>query len=149
MKLTRRSDYAVRVLMYLGLNADRRCTVPEIAAAYGISERHLVQVVRRLGRCGFVETAQGRNGGLRLALPPDEIGLGAVVRAAEPDFRLAECFARDGADACAISGACALTGVLETALEAFMGVLDRHTLADLLAPSDALRRALAAFDRGR
>ena len=149
MQLTRRSDYAVRVLLHLGLNGRRRCTVPEIAAAHGISRSHLVHVVHLLGRCGFVATVQGRNGGLQLALPPSQINIGAVIRATEPDFRLAECFPGDPPDSCAISGACALTGVLETALSAFLDVLDRYTLADLLAPADALNRALAAFDRAR
>lgn len=149
MQLTRHSDYAVRVLVHLGLNGHRRCTVPEIASAYGISESHLTKVVHQLGRNGFVATARGRNGGLQLALPPDEIDLGTVFRATEPDFHLAECFAGAGSNSCAISGTCVLTGVLEAALEAFLGVLDRHTLADLLTPADALRSRLAAIERAR
>ena len=144
MQLTQYSDYALRALIYLGLNGDRRCTVGEIAGAYGVSENHLMKVVHRLGRAGFVATTRGRNGGLELAMAPAEIGIGAVFRATEGNFDLVECFADGTRNGCPISGPCALTHVLETALDAFLDVLDRHTLEDLLRPRDALKLIFAA-----
>ena len=144
MQLTQYSDYALRALIYLGVNRGRRCTVGEIAGAYGISENHLTKVVHRLGRAGFVATTRGRNGGLELAMAPGEIGIGAVFRATEGSFDLVECFADGKENGCSISGPCALTHVLETALDAFLDVLDRHTLEDLLRPRDALKLVFAA-----
>ena len=144
MQLTQYSDYALRALIYLGVNRDRRCTVGEIAGAYGISENHLTKVVHRLGRAGFVATTRGRNGGLELAMAPGEIGIGAVFRATEGNCDLVECFADGKGNGCPISGPCALTHVLETALDAFLDVLDRHTLEDLLRPRDALKLIFAA-----
>lgn len=144
MQLTRYSDYALRALIYLGLNGGRRCTAGEIADAYGISENHLTKVVHRLGREGFVTTVRGRKGGLELAMPPGEIGLGAVFRATEGNFALVECFAEGEKNGCPISGPCALTHVLEAALDAFLDVLDRHTLEDLLKPRHALNLIFAA-----
>ena len=144
MQLTRYSDYSLRALIYLGLNADRRCTVREIADAYGISENHLMKIVHGLGRAGYVTTARGRNGGIRLAMPAGEIGLGQVFRATEGNFDLVECFAAGERNTCPIAGPCVLTHVLETALQAFLDVLDRHTLEDLLKPRNALQRILAA-----
>ena len=147
MQLTRFSDYSLRALIYLGLNAHRRCTIREIADAYGISENHLMKLIHRLGQKGFIVTTRGRNGGLELAMPASEINLGEVFRATEGKLHLVECFADGEKNACPISGPCVLTHVLETALQAFLDVLDRHTLEDLLKPADALNRILAARDR--
>ena len=143
MQLTRYSDYSLRTLIYLGLNRDRRCTIREIADAYGISENHLMKLVHQLGREGFVRTIRGKKGGLELAMPAREIGVGAVFRAMEGNFHLVECF-KEGGNTCPIAGPCVLSGVLDEALQAFMEVLDRHTLEDLLAPSHALSRIFAA-----
>ena len=92
MQLTRYSDYSLRTLIYLGLNRDRRCTIREIADAYGISENHLMKLVHQLGREGFVRTTRGKKGGLELAMPAREISVGAVFRAMEGNFHLVECF---------------------------------------------------------
>ncbi len=132
MQLTRYSDYALRVLIYLAVEPERRATIDEIARSYGISKTHLMKVVHQLGLRGFVETLRGRGGGLRLARAPHEISVGEVVRATEENLALTECF--DAAtSACVIESACGLRGVLDEALGAFLDVLDRYTLADLVA----------------
>ena len=138
MRLTLHSDYALRVLMYLGLRGGERASVEEIARAYGISAHHLTKVVQRLSRGGFVETLRGRGGGLRLARPPEEIRIGAVFRCTEEDLALVGCFTDPRA--CAIAGACGLQPLLGEALGAFLAVLDRATLADLIRS----RRAMMA-----
>ena len=143
MQLTRFSDYSLRALIYLGMNRHRRCTIREIAKAYGISENHLMKLIHHLGRNGFIATTRGKNGGLELARPAHEISVGAVLRAMEGNFHLVECFKEDG-NSCPIAGPCVLSRVLDEALQAFLEVLDRHTLEDLLAPSYALGRILAA-----
>jgi Rrf2 family nitric oxide-sensitive transcriptional repressor len=126
MRLTRYTDYALRVLLYLGAQPDRICSIAEIARAYGISQNHLMKVAHDLGKAGYVEGVRGRSGGIRLAKPADRISVGAVVRRTEEGFDLADC------GSCVISPACGLSGVLSEALTAFMAVLDRYTLADLL-----------------
>lgn len=132
MQLTRYSDYSLRVLVYLALRPERRATVEEIAGAYGISRAHLMKVVHQMGRGGFLETVRGRGGGLRLARAPEEIGVGEVIRYTEERMDLVECFEPE-ASHCRIEPACRLRGVLEEALGAFLGTLDRYTLADLVA----------------
>ncbi|KAB1074058.1 Rrf2 family transcriptional regulator [Methylobacterium planeticum] len=129
MRLTRYTDYALRTLIYLGLHEPQQSSIAQIARAYGISENHLTKVVHQLGRLGLVRTSRGRGGGLRLGKPPGEIVVGAVVRQTEDDLALVECFATG---ACAITAPCRLKHVLGEALAAFLAVLDRYTLADLL-----------------
>jgi Rrf2 family nitric oxide-sensitive transcriptional repressor len=131
MRLTYYTDYALRVLIYLGVDRQRTVTIREVARCYGISRSHLMKVVHQLGTWGYVSTLRGKGGGLRLALPPEQINLGAVVRRAEANFALVECF--DPAhNHCCITPACTLKTVLYEALESFLTTLDRYTLADLL-----------------
>jgi Rrf2 family nitric oxide-sensitive transcriptional repressor len=130
MRLTNFSDYALRVLMYAAAHRDRLITIEETAQVYSISRAHLMKVVNQLTRAGFLVAVRGRSGGLKLARPPEQVGLGDVVRATEPDFTMVECFGSD--NQCLIAQRCRLRGILKEALNAFVGTLDRHTLADLI-----------------
>jgi len=130
MRLTAMTDYAIRLLMYVGSHPGRLCTIGEIAQAYRISEPHLMKITHRLGQRGWIETIRGRNGGMRLALAPAEIRLGAVMRDTETDFEMVECFGTG--NTCTLSGQCRLTGVIDGALKAFLRHMDDYTLADIL-----------------
>lgn len=141
MRLTSFTDYALRLLIHLGRDADRLCTIAEVARQHGISQSHLTKVTHLLAQAGLVETQRGRGGGMRLARPAATITLGEVVRLTETDFALVDCFS--GAAACRFDGACGLAGVLDGALAAFLETLDRRTLADVLphpAPVVRLQR---------
>lgn len=141
MRLTVLSDYSLRVLMYLGVHDDRLCTISEIAQSYGISENHLMKVVNRLSRSGFIEAVRGRGGGIRLAEAPQAITLGDVLRATEEDFQLVECFGEE--NRCRVSGPCRLKHALRQGLKAYFAELDRWTLADIVSNRRALRAALS------
>lgn len=135
MRLTSFSDYALRVLMYAHASEERLVTIEETANTYAISRAHLMKVVNILTREGFLRGVRGRAGGFTLARPADQINLGAVIRATEPDFALVECFNPD--NRCAISTVCGLPVILNEALGAFVDIFDRHTLADIaLKPAD-------------
>ncbi|MCX2561674.1 Rrf2 family transcriptional regulator [Acetobacter farinalis] len=142
MRLTLHSDYALRTLLYLGVHSGWRVSIHEVAQVYGISENHLVKVIHHLGRGGFVDTLRGRNGGLMLARPAEQICLGDVVRHTEDDMALVGCMTEPGKESgragedCLLARACTLRGVLGEALGAFMAVLDNRTLADLLRPGE-------------
>jgi len=141
MRLTTFSDYTLRVLMYLALDRTRLATIPEIASAYDISQNHLMKVVHQLARAGIVESVRGKGGGIRLALAPEAIRIGEVVRATEGDAPIVECLSGDP-HACRIAGACKLTRVLVDAFEALFETLDRYTLADLTSHRKALASIL-------
>ena len=132
MKLSSYSDYALRILMYLPVRPDAQPTIAEIAEHYAISRNHLMKVAHHLGVGGYIHTVRGRGGGLRLAKPADQIRIGDVVRLTEHDLAVAECMGEGNAGGgCRLTPSCALKGVLGEALQAFLGVLDDYTLADI------------------
>jgi len=140
MKLTRFTDYALRVLIYLGLQQDGRVTIREISDAYDISRNHLMKVVSNLTRLGYLDARRGPGGGLSLARPASEINIAAVVRDMEEDMNIVNCFAPDGT--CTIKPACRLRGVLSEAMNAFVGTLESYNLQDLLEPRKPVAKLL-------
>ncbi|HEX5327158.1 MAG TPA: Rrf2 family transcriptional regulator [Acetobacteraceae bacterium] len=140
MRLTSFTDYTLRALIYLGLHGSELTTIADIAAAYDISANHLMKVVHQLALAGDVETVRGQHGGIRLARAPEAINIGRVVRRSEADLELVECFGAAGC--CAIQECCVLKGAVAEALAAFLRVLDRYTLADLIAPRQRLAELL-------
>ncbi len=140
MKLNLQTDYALRVLIYVGTNGEGLSTIQAIADAYDISKAHLMKVVHRLGKAGYLDTVRGKNGGMRLARAPGTIRIGDVVRSIEEDLAVVGCLGE--ADYCRIQGPCVLLHALKDATDAFLAVLDGYTLADLLRPRNALARLL-------
>jgi Rrf2 family nitric oxide-sensitive transcriptional repressor len=141
MKLTAFTDYSLRVLMYLAADPTQRATIAEIAAAFDISENHLVKVVHFLGKQGWIETLRGKGGGIQLAMAPDAINVGRVVRDTEGSALPAECFLPEGG-ACILTPMCRLKNVLAEAVKAFYFVLDKYTLADISKNRQALAKVL-------
>ncbi|MGH1592150.1 Rrf2 family transcriptional regulator [Methylobacterium phyllosphaerae] len=133
MRLTRYTDYALRTLIYVGLHEPEQSSIAAIARAYGISENHLNKVVHQLGRLGLIRTIRGRGAVSGWQSRRGRSSSVAVVRQTEDDLALVECF---GGGACAITAPCRLRRVLGEALAAFLAVLDRYTLADLLGSPD-------------
>jgi Rrf2 family transcriptional regulator, nitric oxide-sensitive transcriptional repressor len=145
MRLTRHTDYALRLLMLLALEPNGAHTIEAVARRYRISRNHATKVAQTLIRAGFIGGARGRGGGLWLKRSPESLNLGAVVRATEESLALVECFDAKH-NACVVAPACGLRAPLRTALNAFLAVLDGYSLADLVeAPSAAqrMRRLLA------
>ncbi len=141
MRLTAFTDYSLRVLIYLAADTTRRATIAEIAAAYEVSENHLVKVVHFLGKHGWIETVRGKGGGILLARAPAQIKVGRVVRDTEGAAQPAECFSEDGGN-CVIANSCRLKNVLGEAVRAFYTVLDGYTLEDIARQRAALGKVL-------
>ena len=135
MRLTTFSDYTLRVLMFLAVERDRLATIPEIAAAYGISENHLMKVVHQLARSGVIESVRGKGGGIRLMRDPAEIRLGQIVRTSEGPSAIVECLS-DQSETCKIVPACRLAPILVRAFDELYATLDEYSLADLVNKPD-------------
>lgn len=140
MQLTKHTDYSLRVLMYLALDPGGLGTITDIAERYGISKNHLVKIVHKLARLGYIETVQGRGGGIRLGLPADEISVGDVIRVMENTLNLIDC----AANACPLMPACKLKLALDKATTAFLDVLDEYTIADATKNRQQLLRLIGA-----
>ena len=141
MRLTRQTNYAIRILMYCAANEGRLSRIPEIAAAYTVSELFLFKILQPLVEHKLVETVRGRNGGVRLGRPADQITLFDVVRVTEESFAMAECFENDAAE-CPLIDSCGLNAALREALGAFFAVLERHTIDDLVKARPNVRSLL-------
>lgn len=136
VQLTRHTNHALRLLMYCAAHGagpqGPTVRLADAAQFYGLSPAFLHKVMQGLAARGYVRTARGRNGGVRLARDAGAIRLGDVVRDTEDRFELADCF-RDDAD-CPLQASCNLSRTLHRALDAFFAVLDEVTIADLTGP---------------
>jgi len=141
MRLTTRTNLAMRTLMFCAANPDRIVRKHEVAETCNASENHLAQVIHLLAQKGYLHTIRGRSGGLMLARAAESIRVGEVFRAFEATLPFAECFA--GSDCnCPLVGSCRLKCVLAEALDAFYAKLDSVTLADLMAGNKDLQNLL-------
>lgn len=131
MQLTRNSDYSVRVLLFLGLHQDRRISMLELSQAHGISRDNAVKLVRKLASGGWAKTIRGRKGGVSLALPPNKINIGEVIRHTEPGPLLQGWQNGSRSNEIPVS-ARRLSELLDKAFEEFYAVLQTQSLADLL-----------------
>ena len=123
--------------MMLAVENDRLHTIEEISNRYKLSRNHMMKVSHTLVAGGFLTPVRGRNGGLKLAMPPEDMILGKVIRVTEDNFNLVECF--DAArNKCVISDKCGLRGPLELALKAFIETLDQYTIKDLVKAPGSL-----------
>jgi Rrf2 family iron-responsive transcriptional regulator len=141
MRLTRQTNYAVRMLMYCAANDGKLSRIPEIARAYGVSELFLFKILQPLVEHGLVETVRGRNGGVRLGRAAQDISLFDVVRVTEENFAMAECFENDATE-CPLVDSCALNSALREALNAFFAVLMKYSIADLVKARPNVRHLL-------
>jgi Rrf2 family nitric oxide-sensitive transcriptional repressor len=141
MRLTLHSDFALRVLIKVGVDNGKLTTINAIAQSFGISKSHLMKVVNDLSRKGYLDTVRGRNGGIRLKREPRDINIGQVVRDTEDQLDVIGCLEHKGY--CQIERVCVLRGALRNATEAFLAVLDGHTLADLIKPQRVLSSLLS------
>ena len=142
MRLTTRTNLAMRTLMYCAVNPDRVVRKHEIAETCGASENHLAQVIHLLARNGFLKTTRGRSGGLVLKGKPETIKVGAVFRTFEGVLPFTDCSEPGGN--CPLVAVCRLKCVLADAVEGFYASLDKVSLAELVNGNTGLKELLAA-----
>ena len=143
MRITKRTNIALRVLMYCAVNEGRLVTKSQIATDCNSSENHLAQVINQLGELGYISTHRGRNGGIELGRAAHDIQIGDVFRAIESGVPLAECFA-DADNTCPLVEGCRLRGAIAAAAEAFYRHLDTVTLDSLVCGNTVLEHIFNA-----
>jgi Rrf2 family nitric oxide-sensitive transcriptional repressor len=135
------TDYALRVLIYVGAHPDEPIGAATIAAAYRISVDHVAKAAKALTRHGLLRATRGARGGVELAKPAREIRLGDVVRLFEAGRGPVECL-REGGAACRIEPGCRLRRAFQRAEAAFYRELDAHSLEELVENRAPLLRLL-------
>ncbi len=141
VRITKRTNIAVRLLMFCAANQDRLVTKAEIADCCNISENHLAQVINQLSQLNYLHTQRGRNGGMTLARGAETIRIGDVFRDIEGDLPIAECFA-DADNTCPLVAHCRLKLALADAAQAFYAHLDEITLESLICDNEDLLKIL-------
>lgn len=141
MRITKRTNIAIRLLMYCAAHEDRLVTKAEVAGACNVSENHLAQVINQLSQLSYLQTLRGRNGGLTLGRPANQIRIGDVFREVEGGLPLTECFA-DADNSCPLTEACRLRVALRDAAEAFYSSLDDISLHALVCDNMDLMKLL-------
>jgi len=140
MRITMRTNLAIRTLMFCAVNPQVTVRKSDIAAACNASEHHLAQVIRTLGHHGFIDATRGRNGGLQLMRQPSSINIGSVFRIFESDLPFAECFS--ASNTCPLVDVCWLRDAISNAVDAFYRSLDNVLLSDLIDGNDRLAELL-------
>lgn len=139
MRITNFTDFGLRTLIYLAcLPEGQLSNITEVSKAYNSSQNHMTKVIGQLRKSGYIEALRGKGGGIRLAMPPEKITIGQVIKELE--------FHNDGMDctstSCPLLPLCKLKIGLSEALEDFFISMDRYTLADLVTDKDAISKIL-------
>ncbi len=97
LRINRQTDYAVRVLLALAKHPlGTRLSTAEVRDEMLIPKSVSLRVVADLARGGFIETFPGRDGGIKLARPAEEINLLQVTEHFEANFSVSECIHAKG-----------------------------------------------------
>ena len=129
MQLTKHTDYAFRVLIYLAMKpADTLATIQEIAEYFDISRNHMMKIVQKLANAGFVHSIRGKQGGIKLGKPTEEINLRAIVELMEATLKPIDCTSQP----CRLNPGCGLKSILFTGQKQYMDYIGQYTMADLV-----------------
>ena len=139
MKITAQEEYGLRCLLKVAQAADgNSLTLPEIAAAEGLSVPYAAKLLSVLRQGGFLDSVRGRAGGYRLAMPPEKIGLGSLLLTLgeplfdEPSYCEKHAGTAEGVSSCVHHSACSLRALWHTLEQWMRHSLDQITLADLM-----------------
>ncbi|WP_373079580.1 Rrf2 family transcriptional regulator [Zhongshania sp.] len=140
MQLTKQTDFAFRILLYLGqLPEGELANIKAICEFYGISQNHIAKVVVKLTKLGYLASVRGHGGGIRLAVQPAAINLASVIEDFETSLKPVNC----DTPPCRIAASCQLKGLLFEATNAFMNTMRQRTLADILPKQISAASSLA------
>ncbi|MBR9728575.1 Rrf2 family transcriptional regulator [Shewanella intestini] len=141
MKLTRYTDFGIRILMYVAMQPEREVLfrISEVTEVFELSSNHVAKIIHHLGKLGYIQTIRGKSGGFKLAVEASEINLGTLVGQLENSLAPIDC----NEPRCRFTSACAFKGILGKALAAYMAVLAQYTLADIVANKEELISTLS------
>lgn len=129
MQLNKFTDIGLRVLMYLSQpRVDQPVTIDEIATTFDLPRNHLIKVITRLNKLGWIKTTRGRHGGLELNPESMQLRIGDILRELENTTELINC----EKPLCQFHGNCLLKGALQNGLESFYAHMNQYRLLDIV-----------------
>lgn len=132
MKLSKKSDYALRAMIYLAMNYQKRTLqIKEISAKEKIPQKFLENILLTLRKVGFLNSKMGLKGGYELARSPDLITLGEVIRALDGAIAPVDCVSQMSYKKCSEEVTCVIRSVMMDVRNAITDVLDTMTFADM------------------
>nr|WP_317357398.1 Rrf2 family transcriptional regulator [uncultured Tyzzerella sp.] len=131
MNLSKFTDYSFRTLIYLSNNSKNLYTVEELSKNLNISENHIKKIVHALAKEGYILSTKGRNGGIKLAKPPESINLKEVLLFCEDFSKVIEC--KKNSIYCTYnSERCLIKNIVNMATEKFIQEFSKYNLSDVL-----------------
>ncbi len=125
-----RTQYGIRALAYLARRPGWEAVGAEIAEAETISPKYLEGILTRLAAAGLIRSERGKNGGYRLAKPPNGIVMAEVVAALDGEVRPVDCV--DALGVCDHDSSCRSRKFWIGLKAAIDGYLGNRTLADII-----------------
>ncbi len=129
-KITRKVDFAIRGMLFLGSHLDGKASLDEIAEAEAIPKPFLGKILQALSKKGLIRSLKGPSGGYMLLRPLDNITLLDVIEAVEGEISLNRCLVEGGG--CPKNGYCAAHTVWMECQEGLISILKGHTIRTLV-----------------
>ena len=129
MKLSNTSEYALRILIYMGKDFQRLYSAKQLVEALKISDKYLRRLMTDLTKSGIVVSVQGRDGGYVIAKKPEQIKLADIIEAMEGMDKYTGCLL--GFENCSDEKPCALHSSLGSIREEFFRVFTQKSLKDM------------------
>lgn len=138
MRISTKGRYALRLMLDLALHdTGENIVLKTIAKRQNISEKYLEQIIGILTKAGFVKSVRGSSGGYRLAREPEEYTVGDILRLTEGSLAPVACV-EEGVETCPKADRCVTLTLWKEFNDAINGIVDRVTLADLVARSETM-----------
>ena len=137
MKLSRRTDYALRAMTFLAIHPqDGPHSIAEISRAEKIPKEFTAKVLKELCRTGFIRSRLGPRGGYRLARPAEEITVLEIIEALDGPLAINDCLAEPGF--CEQTPGCRMHILFRKVNDTMKDILGSATVADIVREGEPL-----------
>ena len=149
MKISATEEYGLRILLRIASAGDAGMSIPQVSAAEGLSEPYTGKLTRLLRMSGFIKSTRGQKGGYVLAQPPEQIQIGAVLRALDGSlFDEKFCGTHTGVQKfCSHTVDCSVKSLWKTIQGTIDQVLDDITLRDMIRDFNGHAVSFKMMDR--
>lgn len=141
MKLSTKGQYGLKAMIALGVYAkEDYVPLKEIAANVEVSENYLEQLIALLRRAGYVKSRRGSQGGYKLAVDPEDISVGHILRALEGSLAPTSCSCEEASSKCSNHDKCITQGVWIKIRDGINDVVDSIMLKTLINDYEEINR---------